>query len=242
MIIRGGRLQQARYQDKLPYVTDNLVMFLDAGDHASYPGAGSVWYDISGNGYDSAIQSGMSYSTDNGGIFNFDGTSNAYAEVPAGFNYDYSAGLTVNVWAKFSSTSAGIWERLIDFGNGNPQNNIIIARNYDGNNIVMDIEGLNDSVLTPGEMPITWNGWAMYTILADGTYWKQYKNGQFYSYENNGLLPAWTTRYYNYIGRSNWSGDGYYSGAISAVQVYTRALTEPEILEDYNYFKGRYGL
>ena len=32
-------------------VTDGLVLYLDAGNTKSYPGTGTVWYDVSGNGY-----------------------------------------------------------------------------------------------------------------------------------------------------------------------------------------------
>ena len=45
-------------------VTDGLVLALDAGNTKSYPGSGSTWKDLSGNGYD-AIQTGsrVSYSS-----------------------------------------------------------------------------------------------------------------------------------------------------------------------------------
>ena len=31
-------------------VTDGLVLCLDAGNPKSYPGSGTTWYDLSGNG------------------------------------------------------------------------------------------------------------------------------------------------------------------------------------------------
>ena len=33
-------------------VTDGLVFAVDAGSERSYPGTGSTWYDLSGNGLD----------------------------------------------------------------------------------------------------------------------------------------------------------------------------------------------
>ena len=82
----------------------------------------------------------------------------------------------------------------------------------------------------------------MYTMYADGTYWKQYLNGQFYSYEGNANLPLSVTRNNNYIGRSNWAQDDYYLGEMSVIQFYNRALTEPEIAQNFNYFRSRYGV
>ena len=60
MIIVGGRLQGATYQDKSPYVTDGLAVFLDATDPASYPGTGTTWHDISGNHNDVTMQNSSS--------------------------------------------------------------------------------------------------------------------------------------------------------------------------------------
>lgn len=245
MIINGGILQGGTYRDQeLPLPRTGLQLYLDAGNPASYSGTGSTWYDLTDQGYQAAINSGMTYSAANGGIFNFDGTTNAFAQVGAGFGYDYSAGLTVNVWAKFT-TGGGNWERLIDFGNGEgpPDGyNIILARNNSDSTMVMDINGLNDSALVPGEMPITWDGWAMYTMYTDGTNWKQFKNGEFFSVESNTDVPATVTRNNNYIGRSNWASDAYYTGSMSVVQFYNRALNDTEIAQCYNYFRGRYGL
>ena len=106
----------------------------------------------------------------------------------------------------------------------------------------MDIEGQNDSSLNPGEMSITWDGWAMYTMTANGTYWKQYKNGEFYSWQGNSGLPAIVTRNNNYIGRSNWIADSYYKGSMAVVQIYNRALSDAEILQNYQHFQQRTGI
>jgi hypothetical protein len=43
-------------------VTDGLVLALDAGSTRSYPGTGTTWYDISGNGNDHSIINGPSFS------------------------------------------------------------------------------------------------------------------------------------------------------------------------------------
>ena len=43
-------------------VTDGLVLHLDAANRKSYPGSGSTWYDLSGNGNNGTINSGVSYN------------------------------------------------------------------------------------------------------------------------------------------------------------------------------------
>lgn len=244
MLINGGTLNGGLYQDKSNLVTNGLKLYLDSGNSASYPRTGTTWYDLSGEGYTTTINAGMAYYPDNNGIFVFNGNPDAFAQVPSGFGYDYSAGFTVNVWANFYSGGSG-WERLIDFGNGAGVDNLVMTNAGENpGHVLMSIDANNDDVagaLTPGEMPITWDGWAMYTIYCDGTYWKQYKNGAFYSYKGASILPASVTRNLNYIGKSNWE-DPYFYGQMSVIQLYNRALTEDEILRTYYYFKGRYGL
>jgi hypothetical protein len=52
-------------------VTNGLVLSLDAADKNSYPGTGTTWYDISGNGYHHTI---VNSPTHNGTAFVLNGT------------------------------------------------------------------------------------------------------------------------------------------------------------------------
>ena len=54
-------------------VTDGLVFCADAGNKKSYPGSGTTWFDLSGNGTNLILINGPSYSSLNGGIINLDG-------------------------------------------------------------------------------------------------------------------------------------------------------------------------
>ena len=53
-------------------VTDGLVLCLDAGNKKSYPGSGSTWYDISGNGNHHTLVGNPTYSS---GALTFDGST-----------------------------------------------------------------------------------------------------------------------------------------------------------------------
>ena len=54
-------------------VTSGLVLWLDAGQTRSYPGSGTTWYDLSGNGNNGTLTNGPTYSSTNGGDLIFDG-------------------------------------------------------------------------------------------------------------------------------------------------------------------------
>ena len=55
-------------------VRDKLVLYLDAANPKSYSGSGTTWTDISGNGNNGTI-SGATYSSNDGGYFDFDGSN-----------------------------------------------------------------------------------------------------------------------------------------------------------------------
>jgi hypothetical protein len=54
-------------------VTNNLILNFDCSQKNSYPGSGTSWYDLSGNGNDAILLNGATYSSANGGSIVFDG-------------------------------------------------------------------------------------------------------------------------------------------------------------------------
>jgi hypothetical protein len=54
-------------------VTSGLALYLDAGNASSYPGSGTNWNDLSGNGRNGTLTNGPTYSATNGGSIVFDG-------------------------------------------------------------------------------------------------------------------------------------------------------------------------
>ena len=68
-------------------VTDGLVLCLDAANPRSYPGSGTTWYDLSGNGYNCELAN-TTFNTNHGGSIDFDGTDSYGAfdtNIPLGF-------------------------------------------------------------------------------------------------------------------------------------------------------------
>jgi hypothetical protein len=52
-----------------------LQLYLDAGLSSSYPGSGTTWTDLSGNGRNGTLTNGPTYSSADGGSIVFDGTN-----------------------------------------------------------------------------------------------------------------------------------------------------------------------
>ncbi len=54
---------QVKYYNETTVIRDGLVMYLDAGVSNSYPGSGSTWFDLTGNGNHGTLINGAGYST-----------------------------------------------------------------------------------------------------------------------------------------------------------------------------------
>ena len=89
-------------------VTDGLQVLLDAADINSYPGTGTTWTDLSGNGNNGTLTNGPSFlSNENGGIMRFDGVDD-YARITPPTNYSE---YTIHFFCQWIS-SVGFNERL----------------------------------------------------------------------------------------------------------------------------------
>ena len=86
-------------------VTSNLVLHLDAGNTSSYPGTGSTWTDLSGNGNNASLPAALvsAYSsTEGGGSFRFQHNSSYPITSSAMTNWNLGAtnALSVETWVK----------------------------------------------------------------------------------------------------------------------------------------------
>lgn len=60
----------------------SLKLWLDAGNTLNYPGSGTVWNDLSGNGNNGTLVNGVAFNSANGGVMSFDGVDD-YVQLPS---------------------------------------------------------------------------------------------------------------------------------------------------------------
>ena len=165
------------------------------------------------------------------GALVLDGSTTGYATLPS---KSIGGALTVESWVNIKSYTN--WSRIIDFGNGAGNHNIILGQLensgrlffhvYDGNgNRVVDIEPTNQIAL---------NEWThVAATIDDQRNVKLYMNGAVIGTAVASSLPATLQRSNNYVGRSNWGGDNaYLNGSISDLRVYSGARTADQINTD----------
>lgn len=211
-------------------VTDGLVLCLDAANRESYPGTGTTWFDVSGNGRNATAAGTVGPTWNSNGYFNFTGgviaTNYSRFDVPSPAMTD----LTAEVFYR-PTNAAGTVFRM-----DNDDYHIALGRVAAG-------EAYNDFVLYPS----TYNGlnnWVYNAITwSNGLNLLFYKNGVINAsgtrttQDTNGVA-AGTLR----IGTRNDAYAEHFFGDIALVKVYNRALTPSEIRQNYLITRGRFGL
>jgi hypothetical protein len=134
-------------------IQDGLVLNLDAGASSSYPGSGTTWTDLSGNGNNGTLENGVGYTSSNGGSLTFDGGDD-YNSFGTSLGNGWSQ-ISVNCWVRpttFPNTNFG-FEKLVsadDGGSGGLEsvfnldighfNNLIdLPNSFQGNSIYFGI-------------------------------------------------------------------------------------------------------
>lgn len=216
--------------------TNGLLFHYDPSDTSSYPGTGTTVTDLSGNGNNGTLTNGVGFSSD---LFTFDG-NNDYIDLPNGFA-DFTNGFSFFAIANFGTV--GNWERLFDFGNGQGNNNILLARRNTTNDITFE---LYNGTTSTGQATVS-NGvlnstLAFYGVTLDGTNCRIYRNGSLLSTISYPYLPSNITRTNNYIGRSNWSVDAYFQTTMGPVGMYDRTISETEMNRIYDLYSNTYSI
>jgi hypothetical protein len=230
-------------------ITDGLVFGVNSADRNSYSGAGTTWFDLSGNQFNSTLTNGPTYSTNNNGVIVLDG-ANDIVSIP-GNTTIYSSNFT---WQSFhyirqgnlSDLDAMWWSEagsknfLMGYRNTNIVNSYFridsVSGVYQSPSVGTQSNGLGS---TSGAIS---GRWLFTTVVKSGT--------TFFLYWNNAVL-MWT------VTISDWSipatsqsisfgarNDFSFANAmnIGNILMYNRALTTNEIQQNYNAQKSRFGL
>lgn len=109
---RGSRRKTLKELTSPSVVTTNLVLHLDAGNTASYPGSGSTWYDLSTGAHDCTLTNSPIYSSNNGGYLTFDGLDE-YGTISNHADFDFDTGdFTIEYWANCQDTVNDVYQMI----------------------------------------------------------------------------------------------------------------------------------
>jgi hypothetical protein len=224
-------------------VLDGLVLNLDAGISTSYPGSGTTWTDLSGNGNTGTLTGGPTYSSADGGSIVFDGTND---EVTTTTQFTNPQTFSVGAWFK-TSTASG--KKIIGF----ETNQTGTATSGYDRQIYIGSDGklyfgIYDGATKTAISPLTYNDnnwhYVVGTYGSEGTTMRLYVDGVSVATETANFAQNyagwWRIAGYNLNSWTNAS-NGYFTGNIAQALVYNRALSVVEIQQNYNALAPRFG-
>jgi len=248
MSILSGFTSSYKYSNFYNYVrptivTGSLLINLDASYSTSYPGSGSIWYDLSGNAANATLYNSPTFSqTDGQGSFSFNSIDQYDATVSDSTGKDTDS-FTLTAWGKNNSGGPNVMAIRGNDGYG------------DGWSMLVGTDGTGHS---QGYIVTTSAGAASYgssgTISLSETAWRYIAltwdtgSGNLILYTNGAfdkIVASTTTRALrsSAIGElSNVNDTSYYGVSVGATAIYNRVLSASEILTNYNNTKAKYGL
>ena len=217
-------------------VTSGLIMNLDAGNTASYPGTGNIWYDLSGNGYNGTLTNGPTYNSSNGGSIVIDGT-NDYIN-GASISSQLTGDITVEAWIKIS-TAPSDWVRVIGTG-ANPSGNRTFGLWCATNRTILwQRYGSANVSIQPNNVLATGN-WYNIAATTSGNSHAVYINGV--SVGTSTTNSPWAASNESITLGSAVGIHAYLTGNMAVSRIYNRGLSSNEVLQNYNAIKSRFGL
>jgi len=212
-------------------VTSGLVLQLDAANTKSYPGSGTTWTDLSGNGNNGTLTNSPTFSSANGGIFTFNGT-NQFINCGNNSSIQITVG-TISAWVRTTTPGASFRSIIAKQSAWGLFFNDGILVTYDWGNAQTRTTGLN---IANG----IWNHTAMTFTQTVGT-----PSNNAIIYLNGASVLTTTIKHSNHnvnlqIAEAN--ANQFLNGNIASAQIYNRALSATEILQNYNGTKSRFGI
>lgn len=223
-------------------VTSGLVMDIDAGTAASYPGSGTTVTSLAGSL--SGSMAGISYEASNGGTLGLSGTGSNIAI--SGPVLSSSSNFTISAWV-YTDRLPALNGKLISWGSGINSLSIGITGSFAGTNIT----------LSASYPTYTYQNYApcitvgSYSCRLDEQYSGQWmdltvtnSNGSVSIYVNGSEAHSYSGATFSldsnpFIG-SNPDGSMPLVCRLSRMRIYDRALTRQEVFQNYSQSTSRY--
>jgi hypothetical protein len=215
-------------------IKDGLVFALDAANTKSYPGSGTTWNDLSGNGNNGTLVNNVTYDNNNNGSLLFDATNERVDTNITSFGNN----TTWVAWVNRASTPNYynmFMGRLLPYFGLTSDNGIIFSNIIGGSQQTVFASSISSS-----------NVWLhlSFTTNFNGTNTVSsiYLNGVSVSSNTFSGSQGSHSGVFT-IGEGRSTGGWYpFNGRVSMVQIYDRTLTTEEILQNFNATKSRFEL
>jgi len=197
-----------------------------------------TWYkmdgdvkDSSGKNYHGTINGTTSFETGYAGQALVFGGTNGYVDLPLGPLMPTLTDMTVATHVYLADSSSS-WQRIFDFGSGTSNYMFLCPRQGTAGNMRFGIRTptVNEQIVnSPGPMTVGWHHTAI-VINGQTKTLTLYLDGEPVVSGPTAVLPkdlGNTTQ--NWLGRSQYAADGYFTGSLDEFRIYNRPLSQAEI-------------
>lgn len=196
----------------------------------------TTWTDLSGNGNNGTLTNGPTYSNANGGSLVFDGADDY---VSTSVNFGSSSQFTVSMFVNNTSRGAGDGQ-ILSIGN---EKLLFYTTTSTGPwafsvyspTIFSGIPRYTSTIMQL-------NTWYNLVGVYSGTAFEMFINGQSIYYTNTSISLYTLTTESVQIARRIGTGITQFPSTFATTQIYNRALTAAEILQNFNALRGRFGV
>jgi hypothetical protein len=226
--LTAEEVKQNYYQGDI--VTDGLVLAMDAGNLVSYESGSTTTYSLTGSIYSGSLTNGVSFSSNNGGAWDFDGSNDYIITNSPGITGTNPR--TISLWFKPDVSQN---KELLGYGTPSSSSmwDILLYNNNVGIHLYNSSAEAGTSY-TVGE-------WQCVTFTYNHPTLTSYMNGVLQnSYSNSNINTGTSSKINIGRGASGYGGYDHFNGKIGPVLVYDRALSASEILQNYNAHKTRF--
>jgi len=213
-----------------------LVLHIDPSNPRCYPGSGSTLFDLSGGGNNGTLTNGASVITNRAGrALDFDGTDD-FVVVGLPFGPASSGLKAISLWCYLRSSSTGYLVANYDASS----NGFSVLQNSD-RTIGIARTGTTNNVQTVASIALLSWTHLFVEINATGVVWingKEAARGAMLSELTSTNAVRISGRWVN----PNSNSAVLLNAQLDDVRFYNRALSDSEILNNFNATRGRYGI
>jgi hypothetical protein len=228
-------------------VTNGLVLALDAANPRSYPGSGTSWFDLSGNGRTFNWFSSPSY-TSNGPLSYFSTLGNrCTGPASNSFGIDNNSGYTIFLIAEQNalaqSSAFKFYKNNLTDSSGR---GIFAHCTWSDNNVYFDQGGCcgtdtRTNVASGGSQ--TWNIWTFRRFTGSSTRTISKNGNTLVTNTNSAANIDLDGRGVDLASSDEYGGNSStWNAKLNAFYVYNRGLTDVEILQITNGLRNRFGV
>ena len=223
------------------YTAGSYILVNDTS--ASYPGTGTTWTSLStGTTYNGTLTNGPVWSGGTPGYFTFDGT-NDWVDFGQSSSGSTTGSFTYGGWVK--TTTSATQKVLIMRGNDSPSFgwSLYISKENDNKfqaSVVTTVPSLSTTNARSSTVMSNDTWYYVVGVWTAGASIDIYVNGYLETTTNASTKTNLRT---SQVGWSLMRGNAgtFSNGSVSELSVYARALTGPEILNNFDLNKTKYG-